>query len=59
MIGFEYDLQDIPGAVHPKLDLPLLDRAKLPAMDRMGEWVLADGAVCRLLLLLFPGVEEQ
>ncbi len=51
--------QDVPGAVHPKLDLPLLDGAQLPAVDRVGQRRGADGAVRGLLLLLRAGVAEQ
>ena len=51
--------QDVQGAVHSELDIPLHDGAGLQAMDCVVQRGAADGALHRLLLLLFPGLEEQ
>lgn len=52
-------LQDVSGAVHPELDLPLLHRAQLPAVDCLDQRGAADGALPGLLLLLLPGLAQQ
>ena len=52
-------VQDVSGAVHPELDIPLPHRAPLPAVDCVAERGAADRVVCGLLLLLLPGLAEQ